>query len=111
LTKKVCVIKGDDASPEVVVPTVQVLEGMGLDIEFTWPLTGDEAVAEFGSEFPASAKQAIDEADCAIMGSTRSLTGPHGYLRWGKRGRIWKACIRGGKETWRAWLHSICSMR
>jgi isocitrate/isopropylmalate dehydrogenase len=42
-------------------------------------------VAEYGSEFPASAKQAIDEADCAIMGSTRSLTGPHGYLRWGKR--------------------------
>ena len=42
--KKVCVIKGDDASPEFVIPTVELLEGMKLGIEFFWPLTGEEAI-------------------------------------------------------------------
>lgn len=85
MTRKVCIVKGDDASPEVVLPTVQILEGMNLDIEFLWPLTGDEAIAKYGDVFPRSAKQAIDEADCTIFGSTRSVVGVHGYLRWGKK--------------------------
>ena len=85
MTRKVCIVKGDDASPEVVLPTVQILEGMNLDIEFLWPLTGDEAIAKYGDVFPQSAKQAIDEADCTIFGSTRSVVGVHGYLRWGKK--------------------------
>ena len=78
MAQKVCVVKGDDASPEVVLPTVQILEGMNLDIEFLWPLTGDEALTKYGNSFPQSAKQAIDEADCAIMGSTRTAAGVHG---------------------------------
>ena len=45
MTKRVCVAKGDNASPEVVVPTVGILEGMNLDIEFTWVETGDETAA------------------------------------------------------------------
>ena len=85
MTSKICVVKGDDSSPEVVVPTVQILEGMNLDIEFLWPFTGEEAIAKYGNSFPQSAKQAVDEADCAIMGSTRTTVGVHGYLRWGKR--------------------------
>lgn len=84
MPKKVCVVKGDDASPEVVLPAVQILAGMNLDIEFLRPLTGEEALARYGAVFPESARQAVDEADCAIMGSTRTLTGVHGYLRWGK---------------------------
>ena len=84
MTRKVCVVKGDDASPEVVVSAVNIVEGMGLDIEFTWPVTGDQALAECGVAFPPAAKEAIDEADCAIMGSTRTLGDVHGYLRWGK---------------------------
>lgn len=85
MTKKVCVVKGDDASPEVVLPTVQLLEEMDLGIEFLRPLTGDEAIAKYGDGFPQSAKQLIDEADCALFGSTRNLIGVHGYLRWGKK--------------------------
>ncbi len=83
--KKVCVIQGDDASPEVVTQTVHLLERMNLPIEFTWPVTGDEAFAREGDRFPVAAKQAIDAADCAIMGSTRRILGVHGYLRWGKQ--------------------------
>ena len=81
MTRRVCVVKGDDASPEVVVPTVQILEGMNLDIEFIRAETGDEAVAKYGTIFPESAKKMIDGSDYAIMGSTRDIRGVHGYLR------------------------------
>jgi len=88
MTKKVCVIKGDDTSPEFVIPTVEVLEGMGLDIAFVWPLTGEEAIQEYGEgfAFPEEAKKAIDEADCTLFGSTSGkTTGVLAYLRWGKK--------------------------
>jgi len=85
VARKVCVVKGDGACPEVVVPTTQILEGMGLDIEFLWTETGDESMAKYGEVFPLSAKRAIDEAGCTLFGSTTSVTGVHGYLRWGKR--------------------------
>jgi len=84
-SKTVCVVLGDDASPEVVVPTVRILEQMGLPINFSWAVTGEEALARYGDVFPPDAKRAIDEADCSIMGSTRSIHGVHGYLRWGKQ--------------------------
>jgi len=85
VVKKVCVIKGDDASPEVVMPTVEILQGLGLKIEFLWPLTGKEAVERYGNGFPPEAKEAVDEADCTLFGATSGLTGGMGYLRWGKR--------------------------
>ena len=85
MTKRVCVVQGEDAAPEVVVPTVKILEGMNLDIEFIWTETGDEALARYGTNFPESAKKMLDESDCAIMGSTRIIRGVHGYLRWGKK--------------------------
>ncbi len=85
MTKRVCVVKGEDAAPEVVAPTVQLLEEMKLDIEFVWAETGDEAVAKYGASFPEPAKKMLDESDCAIMGSTRNISGVHGYLRWGKK--------------------------
>lgn len=85
MTRKVCVIQGDDASPEVVVPAVSIVQSMGLDIDFTWPVTGDPALTEHGIPFPQAAREAIDQADCSIMGSTRTLGDAHGYLRWGKQ--------------------------
>jgi 3-isopropylmalate dehydrogenase len=83
--KKVCVIKGDDASPEFVIPTVELLEGMKQEIEFLWPATGEEGVQKYGSPFPPEAKKAVDEADCTLFGSARGMAGGLGYLRWGKR--------------------------
>jgi len=85
MAKRVCVVQGEDAAPEVVVPTVKILEGMNLDIEFIWTETGDEAVAKYDTNFPEAAKKMLDESDCAIMGSTRNIRGVHGYLRWGKK--------------------------
>ena len=83
--KKVCVVKGDDASPEVVLPTVKILEEMKLGIDFVHTAVNDEGVGKYGDIFPASAKKAIDEADCTLFGSTRKMTGVHWYLRWGKQ--------------------------
>lgn len=86
MTKKVCVIKGDDTSPEFVLPTVKVIEAMGLDIEFIWPATGEEAIQKFGNGFPPEAKKAIDEADSTLFGSTSGASQPAlTYLRWGKK--------------------------
>ena len=87
MAKKVCVIKGDDTSPEFVLPTVELLDGMGLDMEFLWPLTGEEAIRKYGegNGFPDEAKTAVDEADCTLFGSQSGKTrGALAYLRWGK---------------------------
>ncbi|HTU00472.1 MAG TPA: isocitrate/isopropylmalate family dehydrogenase [Candidatus Sulfotelmatobacter sp.] len=86
MAKRVCVIKGDDAAPEVVVPTVELLERMRLGLEFIWLTTGEEAIRQHGEGFPLAAKRAVDEADCALFGSARDprITGL-AYLRWGKK--------------------------
>jgi 3-isopropylmalate dehydrogenase len=85
MTKKVCVVPGDDAAPEAVNPTVEILEGMKLDIEFLKPLTGAEAIAKYGTGFPAEAKKAIDEADCTLFGAASKDTRPIlAYLKMGK---------------------------
>ena len=84
--KRVCVIKGDDAAPEVVCPTVQLLEHMKLGIEFVWLTTGEEAIRRYGEGFPPAAKTAVDEAACTLFGSTRDpRTAGLAYLRWGKK--------------------------
>lgn len=85
MTKKVCVIEGDEASPEVVRPTVELLDGMKLGIDFLRPVTGQAAIDASGNSFPAEARAAVDEADCTLFGSTSDLTGGLAYLRWGKR--------------------------
>lgn len=85
VAKKVCVIKGDDASPEVVIPTVQILEGMKLGIDFVWLTTGEEAIQKYGEGFPPAAQKAVDESHCTLFGSTRDpRSAGLAYLRWGK---------------------------
>ena len=84
--QRVCVIPGDDAAPEVVRPTVQLLDRMQLGIEFVWLTTGEEAVRRSGEGFPPAAKTAVDEAACTLFGSTRDpRTSGLAYLRWGKK--------------------------
>lgn len=86
MNKKVVVFDGDDASPEVMIPTVQLLKDMGLPIEFQRPLLGDAAKEATGEIFPEATKQAIDEADTTFFGSTSgNSTAALFYLRWGKQ--------------------------
>ncbi len=85
-TKTVAVFIGDDASPEVMVPAVALIEDMQLGIEFIEPVIGKAAQAETGSFFPAEAKAQVDAADATFFGSTSGdSTQALFYLRWGKQ--------------------------
>jgi isocitrate/isopropylmalate dehydrogenase len=84
--RKVVVVDGDDASPEVMRPSVEILESLSLPIRFERPPIGEEARQKFGSGFPDVARQAIDESDATFFGSTGGAsTAALFYLRWGKQ--------------------------
>ena len=85
--KKVVVFNGDDASPEVMIPTVEILKSLDLSIEFDYPLIGQEAIQATGENFPAATRGAIDEADATFFGSTSGQsTAALFYLRCRVRG-------------------------
>jgi len=72
---KVVVIEGEDAAPEAVRPTVDLLDRLGLDLEWVRPPVEDRAAT----------RCAIDESATTLFGAT---SGPSAwalfYLRWGK---------------------------
>ncbi len=81
----VCVIPGDDAAPEVVRPTVDVLRLLAPSITFTEGSCGREAQARYGTPFPDETRRLIDEADCTLFGASGGPSRPIlWYLRWGK---------------------------
>ena len=83
--KKVVVIPGDDAAPEAVYPTIELLKRLDLDIEFTVPPFGSEAERTHGTPFPDQTRTAIDEADATLFGAgSVASTSIVRYLRWGK---------------------------
>ncbi|TVS14481.1 MAG: isocitrate/isopropylmalate dehydrogenase family protein [Gammaproteobacteria bacterium] len=84
--RQVVVVDGDDASPEVMIPVVAVLESMDLPIRFLRPPIGQAAIKATGSAFPAQTRAAIDDADATFFGSTSGpSTAALFYLRWGKQ--------------------------
>jgi len=85
-TKCVAVIEGDDAAPEAVRPTVDLLRSMGLDLELTRVPTGVEAQQRLGSGFPEESRRAVDASDAVLFGATSGASAEAlFYLRWGKR--------------------------
>jgi len=81
----VCVVAGDDAAPEVVQPTVEVLRLLVPELRFVEVLSGREAVAMYGDAFPGETRNAIDGADCTLFGASGGPSRPIlWYLRWGK---------------------------
>jgi len=86
LAKRIAVIPGEDAAPEAMGAAVELIDRMGLGLEWTYPLVGEPARAKGLGPFPAEAKAEIDAADATFFGatsgaSTRALF----YLRWGKQ--------------------------
>jgi 3-isopropylmalate dehydrogenase len=81
----VCVIAGDDAAPEVMRPTVEILRMLAPDILFVEALSGREALEHYGEAFPGETRERIDAADCTLFGASGGPSRPLlWYLRWGK---------------------------
>lgn len=81
----VCVIAGDDAAPEVMQPTVEVLRMLAPHIHFEEALAGREAQQRYGDGFPEATRAAIDSANCTLFGASGGPSRPIlWYLRWGK---------------------------
>lgn len=82
----VCVIGGDDAAPEAMRPTVELLRELAPDIRFVETPGGREAQERYGEPFPAEIRAAIDAADCTLFGATGGPSRPIlWYLRWSKK--------------------------
>jgi isocitrate/isopropylmalate dehydrogenase len=81
----VCVIPGDDAAPEVMRPTVEILRSLAPTIHFIEASCGREAQERYGTTFPDETRQAIDDADCTLFGASGGSSRPIlWYLRWNK---------------------------
>lgn len=58
---------------------------MSLDLEWNYPIIGEQAIQQSGTAFPHEAKQQIDESDTCLFGATSGSSGVAlTYLRWGK---------------------------
>ncbi len=84
--RRVAVLPGDDAAPEAVYPALELLQTMGLPIE--WEVLPDgETLAR--TMTPAEREQlvrrAADRCDTLLFGATSGKTGGVGYLRWGRQ--------------------------
>ena len=85
MSKTVAVIEGDDAAPEAVRPTIELVKSLNLGIEFTYPVVGEDAINASGSPLPQEAIDMIDAADTTFFGSSSGKSGVAlMYLRWGK---------------------------
>jgi isocitrate/isopropylmalate dehydrogenase len=83
--KRVVVIEGEDAAPEAMRPTVDVIDALGLPLEWIRPSVGALGLSEHGDTFPEAARESIDSADATLFGSTSGASAKAlFYLRWGK---------------------------
>ncbi|HEV8717071.1 MAG TPA: isocitrate/isopropylmalate family dehydrogenase [Candidatus Binatia bacterium] len=86
MSQHVVIIPGDDAAPEAMTPTVEILKSLKLDLTFTEFPSGEEGVKRYGSRaaFNQALCEAIDRSDTTLFGSTNGTTGGINHLRWGK---------------------------
>jgi isocitrate/isopropylmalate dehydrogenase len=80
--KKVVVLPGDDAAPEAMAATMDVLHALELPIDYVEFPPGEKWVR---GETDAQAREAIDSSDTTLFGSTSGKTTSITYLRWGKQ--------------------------
>ena len=83
--KTVAVIEGDDAAPEAVRSVIEFLNSLSLNLNWVYPVIGDDALQKFGTAFPSESQTLIDNADTCLFGATSGSSGTALlYLRWGK---------------------------
>ena len=105
----VCVIAGDDAAPEVMRPTVEILRLLAPDIRFVEALSGREALEHYGDAFPDETRERIDAADCTLFGASGGPSRPVlWYLRWGKETYVNVRPVRWYSGYLSPMLHPEC---
>lgn len=71
MAREVCIFEGEDAAPEAMRPTVELLEALGLDIEFVFPPVEDHADDLAAGRVPPAITDPIDGADAVLFGAAR----------------------------------------
>jgi len=84
VTKRICVIPGDDASPEAVLPALAVVKGLEMDIDWLVLPRGEEGQVLHGDAWAQVCRDAIDSCDTTWFGSASGKTPAIAHLRWGK---------------------------
>jgi isocitrate/isopropylmalate dehydrogenase len=82
---RVAVIEGEDAAPEALRPSLELLRALAPGIEWVFPPVGRDALERLGSAFPDEARAAIDASDATLFGATSGASAQAlFYLRWGR---------------------------
>lgn len=85
MTRRVVVLPGDDAAPEAVAPSVELLKGLVPEITWVELPTGEEGTARYGpEEFARVVREAVDRSDTTLFGASSGKTAGTTHLRWGK---------------------------
>jgi isocitrate/isopropylmalate dehydrogenase len=82
--RRVCVIPGDDASPEAVLPALSVVKSLELDIDWLVLPSGEEGLALHGDSWGQVCRDAVDSCETTWFGSSSGKTPVIAHLRWGK---------------------------
>jgi isocitrate/isopropylmalate dehydrogenase len=82
---RVAVVPGDDAAPEAVAATMEVLEALELPLEWLVVPDGTTLKVQMApAERERVIRDAVDACDTALFGATSGTTPGIWYLRWGK---------------------------
>src|SRR5207245_663866 len=85
IMRMVEVLPADDAAPEAVHATLEVLRAMDLPIQWEVLPDGETLARELSRpERDRMLRETIDACDAALFGATSGKTGGVWYLRWGK---------------------------
>lgn len=66
---KIAVIPGDGIGQEVMEATLNVLNGLDVDFEFTSALAGDECMEECGEALPKETLDLVKKSDACLFGA------------------------------------------
>ncbi|HMC52849.1 MAG TPA: isocitrate/isopropylmalate family dehydrogenase [Acidimicrobiales bacterium] len=83
--RRVAVLPGDDAAPEAVHATLEILDAMDLPVDWAVLPDGDSLARKLSRpERDQLIRETVDSSDAALFGATSGKTGGVWYLRWGK---------------------------
>ena len=66
---KIAVVPGDGIGKEVMQATIEVLDALGIDFEYTYGDAGDECLEKNGTALPKETLDLIRQADACLFGA------------------------------------------